>query len=52
MSTIGFERRWNPLLSFDREAFIEALAEIPPKPADVEGIVAFSRAHGQVDTDT
>ncbi len=52
MSTIGFERRWNPLLSFDRQSFIEALAEVPPKPADMEGILAFNRRRREVDTDT
>lgn len=52
MSTIGFERRWNPLLSVDRQAFIEALAEIPPKPADMERILAFNRGHREVDTGT
>ena len=28
-STIAFERRWNPMLSMDREAFIDALANVP-----------------------
>src|ERR1041385_2072593 len=35
-STIAFEKRWNPMLSFDREAFVEKLAEVPPKPAEGE----------------
>ncbi len=39
-STIGFERRCNPMLSMTREAFIEALtADIPPQPADMERVV-------------
>lgn len=39
-STIGFERRFNPMLSMAREAFIEALiADIPPQPADMTRIV-------------
>ncbi len=39
-STIGFERRWNPMLSLDREAFVEALTqEIPPRPAEMERMV-------------
>ena len=39
-STIGFERRFNPLLSLPREAFIEALvADIPARPADMARIV-------------
>lgn len=42
-STLAFERRWNPMLSLDRQAFIDALAEVPPKPADMERILAGNR---------
>jgi len=42
-STIAFERRWNPLLSLDRDAFIESLAHVPAKPAEMEQILAFNR---------
>ncbi|MDD9940949.1 MAG: MBL fold metallo-hydrolase [Myxococcales bacterium] len=35
-STIAFEKRWNPLLSKSRAAFVEALCEVPPKPAEME----------------
>lgn len=42
-STLGFERRWNPMLSLDREALVEALAAVPPKPADMERILATNR---------
>ena len=39
-STLGFERRFNPMLAMDKPAFIEALtAEIPPPPADMARIV-------------
>ncbi len=39
-STIAFERRFNPMLSMTRAAFIDALtADIPPPPADMERIV-------------
>jgi hydroxyacylglutathione hydrolase len=39
-STLAFERRFNPMLSMTREAFIEALtADIPPQPAEMERIV-------------
>ena len=44
-STITFERRWNPMLSLDREAFITALADVPPKPEAMERILAFNRGH-------
>jgi glyoxylase-like metal-dependent hydrolase (beta-lactamase superfamily II) len=42
-STIAFERRWNPMLSLDREAFVEALADVPPKPDAMEQVLAFNR---------
>jgi len=42
-STIAFEKRWNPMLSLDREAFIDALSQVPPRPADMERIAAFNR---------
>jgi glyoxylase-like metal-dependent hydrolase (beta-lactamase superfamily II) len=42
-STVAFEKRWNPLLSVDREAFVEALSDVPPKPADMTRILAENR---------
>lgn len=47
-STLGFEKRWNRMLSLDREAFIDALADVPPKPADMERVLAFNRGHEEV----
>jgi glyoxylase-like metal-dependent hydrolase (beta-lactamase superfamily II) len=48
-STLAFERRFNPMLSMARDAFIEALtADIPPQPADMLQIVeANLRGSGQ-----
>ncbi len=44
-STIGFEKRWNPGLSMNKEAFIEYLVkEIPPRPADMDKMVAANIA--------
>jgi hydroxyacylglutathione hydrolase len=44
-STIGFEKRWNPALSMTQEKFIEHLtAEIPPRPADMDKIIAANIA--------
>ena len=40
---MAFERRWNPMLSLDREAFIAALADVPPKPVAMEQILAANR---------
>lgn len=46
-STIAFERRWNPMLSLARDAFLEALADVPAKPDGMEQILAFNRGHAQ-----
>jgi glyoxylase-like metal-dependent hydrolase (beta-lactamase superfamily II) len=44
-STVGFEKRWNPSLSMDKGAFIETLiSEIPPRPADMDRMVAANIA--------
>ena len=40
-STIGFEKRFNPMLAMSREAFVDAVtADIPPQPQDMARIVA------------
>lgn len=44
-STIGFEKRWNPALSMSRAEFITELTrEIPPRPADMDRMVAANIA--------
>jgi glyoxylase-like metal-dependent hydrolase (beta-lactamase superfamily II) len=43
MTTLGFEKRWNPMLTLDRDTFIERLSDVPPKPADMERVLAFNR---------
>jgi hydroxyacylglutathione hydrolase len=52
MSTLGFEKRWNTMLSLGRDAFIEALADVPPKPTEMERVLAFNRGHEEVGTRT
>ena len=42
-STVGFEKRWNPMLSLERQAFIERLSDVPPEPAAMHEILAFNR---------
>ena len=49
-STIAFELRWNPMLALDREAFVVALADVPPKPAQMERIMAANRGLAQLET--
>jgi hydroxyacylglutathione hydrolase len=51
-STLGFEKRWNPMLWLDRDAFIQALADVPPKPAEMERVLAFNRGQEEVGTRT
>jgi glyoxylase-like metal-dependent hydrolase (beta-lactamase superfamily II) len=48
MTTVGFERRWNPMLALGRDAFVEKLADVPPKPADMERVLAFNRGQETV----
>jgi glyoxylase-like metal-dependent hydrolase (beta-lactamase superfamily II) len=39
-STIGYEKRWNPMLALDRAGFVAALTEtIPPRPAEMDRMV-------------
>jgi glyoxylase-like metal-dependent hydrolase (beta-lactamase superfamily II) len=38
-STIAFEKRWNPMLGKTRQEFIDALSDVPPKPAGMDEIM-------------
>jgi glyoxylase-like metal-dependent hydrolase (beta-lactamase superfamily II) len=42
-STLAFEKRFNPLLSASRDEFIEALADVPPKPDQMEQILRINQ---------
>jgi len=42
-STIAFEKRCNTLLSKSREEFIDALADVPAKPAEMEQILRINQ---------
>lgn len=44
MSTLDFERRWNPLLGLERDAFVDELgASAPPKPEGMDEILRFNQ---------
>lgn len=44
-STIGYERAHNPLLETDEELFVdELLRELPPRPPNIDRVVALNRA--------
>lgn len=46
-STVAFETRWNVLLAKTREEFIEALCDVPAKPAAMERIVRANQGRGE-----
>jgi hydroxyacylglutathione hydrolase len=46
-STIGFERRWNPMLGRSKEDFVATLTDVPPSPAGMDEILRANR--GQSD---
>lgn len=47
MSTIGFERRWNPLLALDRGEFVSRVSQaIPPRPAGMSDVLRFNQGRG------
>jgi glyoxylase-like metal-dependent hydrolase (beta-lactamase superfamily II) len=48
MTTVGFEKRWNSMLTLDRATFVERLSEVPPKPTDMERVLAFNRGQETV----
>lgn len=43
----AFEKRWNPLLSLERDAFIDALAGVQAKPAQMEQILSFNQGRSR-----
>ena len=42
-TTIGWERRFNPMLQLDRDAFVASASETPAKPLNMTAIVATNR---------
>jgi hydroxyacylglutathione hydrolase len=52
MSTIAFEKRWNPMLSMPVAPFVDALADVPPKPEEMERILALNRGGAITDSAT
>ncbi len=45
-STIGFEKRWSPMLTMSRADFVTALTgAIPPRPNEMDRMVAFNLGH-------
>ena len=47
MSTLAFEKKWNPTLQLDRETFIETLTkDILPKPSEMQTILQINQGLG------
>lgn len=44
-STLAFEKRFNALLTKSRDEFVNALTDVPPKPAAMEQILRMNRGH-------
>jgi glyoxylase-like metal-dependent hydrolase (beta-lactamase superfamily II) len=42
-STIGFEKRWNPMLARSKDEFVAALVDVPAKPAQMDDILRVNR---------
>jgi hydroxyacylglutathione hydrolase len=47
VSSLGFEKRWNPMLKLAREAFVEALSDVPAKPAEMERVLRFNQGRSE-----
>lgn len=46
-STLAFEKRNNPLLSKSRDEFVDALCDVPPKPAEMAQILLLNRGRSE-----
>jgi hydroxyacylglutathione hydrolase len=42
-TTIGFERRFNPVLQLSREDFLRSTGEVPPRPLNMTAILATNQ---------
>jgi glyoxylase-like metal-dependent hydrolase (beta-lactamase superfamily II)/rhodanese-related sulfurtransferase len=45
-TTIGFERRWNPILQLSRDDFLRAEGEVPARPLNMTAILATNQGRG------
>jgi hydroxyacylglutathione hydrolase len=46
-SSLAIEKRWNPMLKLSRRDFVDALTEVPAKPAEMDGILRFNRGESE-----
>jgi rhodanese-related sulfurtransferase len=45
-TTIGFERRFNPVLQLGLDDFLRSTSEVPPRPLNMSAILATNRGAG------
>jgi hydroxyacylglutathione hydrolase len=45
-TTIGFERRFNPVLQLSRQDFLTSTGEVPPRPLNMTAIMATNQGRG------
>ncbi len=48
-STIGFERRFNPILQLSREGFLQSAGEVPARPLNMVAILATNQGRADYD---
>jgi hydroxyacylglutathione hydrolase len=46
-STMAFEKRYNPFLSYSKDDFVAALSDVPAKPAEMEAILLFNQGRSE-----
>jgi hypothetical protein len=47
-STIAFEKRWNALLTRTKAEFVEALVDVPAKPAQMEQLLRLNQGRSEL----
>ncbi|HTJ81485.1 MAG TPA: MBL fold metallo-hydrolase [Polyangiaceae bacterium] len=48
-SSIGFEKRWNPMLQLSKSDLVAALVDVPPKPAEMASIMMANQGRAPED---
>jgi glyoxylase-like metal-dependent hydrolase (beta-lactamase superfamily II) len=48
-SSIGFEKRWNPMLQLSKSDLVAAPVDVPPKPAEMASIMMANQGRAPED---
>ena len=46
-SSIGFEKRLNPMLKLEKTAFVDALSDVQAKPAEMDRILRHNQGRSE-----